>query len=385
MPIFDVQHQGPAHRLIQRALAGERVPHAYLFHGPEGVGKEMLAIRLAKVLLCEKPEPWPAGQLDELGEWDGPTFTACGRCRSCHLVDVGSHPDLHLIHRHLNAHHPELAVRNRKALELGVEVVRQFVIDVVGVAPSCGRARVFVIRDADRISAGAQNALLKTLEEPPPATFLILLCSSLDRLLSTTRSRCQRVPFAPLPITFVADRVRELGDDLPEEDATLVSALAQGSLGTALMYAKHDLAGINREVVKLLGDLSPDGARAAAGHLIALAKGCADAHKAADSELTETDAQRRGLLEVLLLVATYYRDLLHVRLETENLIANVPALGRLRPAAARVSRQGCTVAIAAVGRAEQQLQLNANTQLCIESMMFRIAGAAQPTRQRVPA
>ena len=102
MSIFDVQHQERAHRIIQRALASERMPHAYLFAGPEGVGREMLATRLAGILLCSspirRPIPEGIGGLHNLGEGRD----ACGECQDCRLVAAGTHPDLFLIYRQIN-------------------------------------------------------------------------------------------------------------------------------------------------------------------------------------------------------------------------------------------------------------------------------------------
>ena len=102
MPLADVCHQESAQNLVQRALLSARMPHAYILHGPDGVGKELFARRVAAVLLCEAPVTVAPGGRD-----------ACGACQSCHLVDADNHPDLHVVHRLLNAYHPDALVRNR--------------------------------------------------------------------------------------------------------------------------------------------------------------------------------------------------------------------------------------------------------------------------------
>src|SRR5262245_60216846 len=155
MPLSDVQHQDDAMRRLQRGLRSQRTPHAYVFSGPPGVGKEMTATRFAAVLLCGNRREIPGGDRGEK------RIDACGRCDDCVMMAAGTHPDFHRIYRRLNRMHPDRLVRGRKATELSVDVVRHFVIEQVGRSPARGRAKVYVILDADRMSISAQNALLK--------------------------------------------------------------------------------------------------------------------------------------------------------------------------------------------------------------------------------
>jgi DNA polymerase-3 subunit delta' len=338
----------------------------------------MLALGLAKLLLCEKPGPVAVTDVPELAGGTETVRDACGCCRSCHLVDVGNHPDLHLIYRQLNAHHPEATIRNRKAVDMGVDVIRHFLIDAAGVIPTCGRAKVFIIREADRITTAAQNALLKTLEEPPSATFLILLATSCDRLLSTTRSRCQMVRFAPLPTDFVAKKLREMTEDILPDDARLYAALAQGSLGTALRYAEDDLAAFNGELAELLADLNRTTAAPTAKRIVEFAKDSAGRYRERDRELSDTAAQRQALRVVVVLMAMWYRDWLHVLAGTAEVAANESAATRLQSAAGVLSLEAAARAVALITEAEGQLELNANVQLCIESLMFKLAAVQSP-------
>ncbi len=370
MPISDVQHQERAQRIVRRALAAERFPHAYIFHGPDGVGKELFAHELARVLLCEQPGP-AGGLLAGLEPEGPPELDACGQCRACHLVDVDNHPDLHLIHRQLNAHHPDQLVRNRKAIDIGVDVIRHFVINAVAITPAMGRAKVFIIRDADRITPQAQNALLKTLEEPPPTTFLILLANSVEQLLSTTRSRCQVVGFSPLPTAFVAEQVQARMDGLSDEDAQLYAALAQGSLGTALQYAGDDLAAFNRELGPVLAGLDARTAVAAARRIQEFAKESSTRYRQRDADLSDTAAQRQALRVVFVLLATWYRDVLHRQAGTSELLADRGSAG------AEMTLETAARAVARVAQAEWQLDASVNVQLCIESLMFELAQARQ--------
>jgi DNA polymerase-3 subunit delta' len=234
-----VLYQDVAQDRLGRALSSRRVPHAYLFTGPAGVGKEMLATRLAQLLLCGRREA-----SDEGGLFAAPTNAAtstltdaCGECQDCILFAAGTHPDYHRIHRMLAKMHPEKKVRDRKATILSVDVIRQFVIGQIGLCASRGRAKVFVIVESERMNDEAQNALLKTLEEPPGHSYIILLATAPDELLPTTRSRCQQIAFGTLPDSFIAKQlVARRG--VSAEAAAFLTQLAQGSLGQALRYAE---------------------------------------------------------------------------------------------------------------------------------------------------
>jgi len=366
VPISDVHHQDRAQRLIQRALSAQRVPHAYIFHGPDGVGKELFAHRLAAIMLCENRSPSDA---------DAP-IDACGACRSCKLVAAGNHPDLHLVHRHLNVHHPDSEVRKKKAIDIGVDVIRHFVIDPCGMKPAMGRAKVFMVREADRITSGAQNALLKTLEEPPPTTYLILLAKSAERFLATTRSRCQLIGFGSLPRDYVARRLAEIRSDLSDSDIALYAALADGSLGAAVQFADQNIRAINEQVVDVQLGLTRQNALNAAARYIEIAKGFSQWYRERDPALSETAAQRQGLSLVLRLAASAYRDALHLACGSADALVNDWARDRLDGMAETIGAEPLARMIPAIAHAEWTLDRNVNTQLAVESLMFNLVNAA---------
>src|SRR5262249_49278033 len=146
---------------------------------------------------------------------------ACNKCEDCILFAAGNHPDFHRIHRALNKLHPDKTIQRRKAIDLGVEIIRHFVLDRIALSPSRGRANVFIIADADRLTMQAQNALLKTLEEPPGHSYLILLAAAADQLLPTTRSRCQQIPFGTLPDEFIQQSLT--ARNLPPDHAQFIT------------------------------------------------------------------------------------------------------------------------------------------------------------------
>lgn len=196
-------------KAFARVASRGRLAHAYLFTGPEGVGKRLFAGELAKALLCEDR---PASRLE-----------ACDHCPACHQVEAGTHPDLFT------------AARPEESLELGIEVVRELCKNLA-LKPARGRSKIAILDDANDINSDAANCFLKTLEEPPPGSILLLIGTSAERQLPTLLSRCQIVRFAPLPESLVADLLRSQGVDDPAQVQRL-ARLSNGSPGQALALA----------------------------------------------------------------------------------------------------------------------------------------------------
>jgi DNA polymerase-3 subunit delta' len=208
-----------------------RLAHAYLFAGPPGVGKRLFAHELAKALLCEnKPSP------DEL--------TACDHCPACQQVEAGTHPDFFEVAR------PE------ESLELPIDVIRQLCQNL-SLKPARGGRKVAILDDADDLNEESANSFLKTLEEPPPGSVLILIGRSADRQLPTIRSRCQLVQFAPLPSALVAELIQGEGDGdgLPPER---LAALSEGSPGLARALSDPSLWSFRRQILDALSRPNPD-------------------------------------------------------------------------------------------------------------------------------
>jgi len=188
---------------LRSAVAQQRLPHAMLFTGPDGVGKRSLAGALTAWLQCEQ------------GGDD-----ACGVCASCVRLASGSHSDVFGL---------TLAAGKK---EIGIDRVRDLK-RFMQLRPVGGRLKMALIDDAHLLSIAAQNALLKILEEPPAHSFLVLVTANPDALLPTVRSRCQRVRFGPLPDEVVVDILRRSAD-LDTEAVRRLARLAEGSPGHAL-------------------------------------------------------------------------------------------------------------------------------------------------------
>jgi len=292
-------------------------------------------------------------------------------------VHARTHPDLHVIFRQLNRDHPDPVVRKRKALIISVDVVREFIIKPIALKPTRGRIKVFVVREADRMNEQAQNALLKTLEEPPGSALLVLLVDSIDRMLPTTLSRCQVVRFDALPVAFVEEKLAELVPDLDGDRANWYAQSSDGSLGTALERIEDEWYELNGQ---LLGDLPELAARRSD----AISKQWLDSAKALgancrkrDPEMTETEATRRGLNAVLQLSALWYADVLRETQGESSLVVNKAFQAQISKSSETLSAERCADAVARIAQTERQLSLNANTQLCIETLVSDLSRMAR--------
>jgi DNA polymerase-3 subunit delta' len=224
-----VQAQPTAVETLRRALKAGRVHHAYLFDGPDGVGKERAAFGLAQALVCERRAD---------GESD-----ACGECRACvrAIPRAGEgrplHPDVVVLERGL--YDPAtIGRRTPETQDISIDQVRTLVLARAAFAPHEGRAKMFIVRRAEELSISAANSLLKTLEEPGARTHFVLLSSTADALLPTIRSRAQRVRFGALPDAVVAELLAARG--VESALAVEIAGLAGGSMATALTLSDPD-------------------------------------------------------------------------------------------------------------------------------------------------
>ncbi len=213
-------HERPI-KILRREIENQKVAHSYLFWGNEGIGKKKVAIQFAKVLNC-------------LGE-EATNGDSCDRCLPCRKIDQQIHPDVSLIE-------PE-------GQTLKIDQVRQMQ-RALSFRPYEGRYRVLILEAADRMAPNMSNSLLKTLEEPPLHTVIILLANNPRLILPTILSRCQILRFDPLPISVVSRwLLSEKG--IEEKEAHILASLSEGSPGKAIRI-QEEIRQIPRE--KLLRD-----------------------------------------------------------------------------------------------------------------------------------
>ena len=214
MPFRDVIGHRRIVALIARSLAHQSLPPSLIFAGPAGVGKRLTAIAVAQALNCLKPQSTADLEVD-----------ACGACRACTRIARGVHPDV-------------LIIEPGDSGSIKIDQVRELV-DRAAYRPFEGKRRAVIIDEADALMQAAQNALLKTLEEPPSASVFILVTARPDALLATVRSRCPRLAFRPLSAPDIAAALVKRGQS--EADARAVAGAAGGSLGQALEASVGDL------------------------------------------------------------------------------------------------------------------------------------------------
>lgn len=328
--------QDTAVHALRRAIAGNRLPHALLFHGPRGVGKATCAGILAQALNCAVSD----------------FKDACGECVSCRKIARGLHPDLIWIA-------PE-----GKGRQIVVERIRKEIVEKVGFRPYEGRRRIVVIDDAHRLNASSQNSLLKTLEEPPPSLSLVLVTPAADSLLVTVRSRCQPLRFRPLALSVLQRHLEEV-HELPGAEARLRAALVSGSVGRALDL---DLdAHLERRTVaeESLRDAVQGGAALVASAEILLAAG------AGDRKVDQAASALATTRDIL-------RDLLVLRSEGEReQLVNVDRGADWQSWANETSEDGILAALVALQRADDRLHgaVQPNARLVVEQALIEIGAA----------
>jgi len=277
MPFKDIVGHQRIISLISRSIAAERLPQSLILGGPAGVGKRRFAEGIAQAVNCTAQRRW--------SDAEGEKIDACGECPACRRIARGMHPDVQFI------------VPGESG-SIKIEPIRE-AIDRSMYRPFEGRRRVTVIDDADAMADAAQNALLKTLEEPTPASVYILVTSRPDALLPTVRSRCSLIRFGRLSAGDVA-AVLEREHGYSRRDAVPVASAANGSVGDALAAQKEEFAD----------------ARDAAGELLQAARGRSDPRSRLErgKDLTKggggpTSSEREYLGLRLQALASFARDL----------------------------------------------------------------------------
>jgi DNA polymerase-3 subunit delta' len=301
MPLRDIIGHRKLVALLSRSIARDTLPPSLILSGPAGVGKRLAALATAQTLNCLNPARSPAPD----GSAEAIVHDACGACAACTRIARGVHPDVSILEP------------NDKG-NIRIDPVRDL-IDRAGYRPFEGRRRVAIVDQADALEQGAQNALLKVLEEPPSGSVFLLVTAYPDLLLPTVRSRCPQLRFRPLSPGEVAAALQASGRS--EIEAHAVAALADGSIGRALEATAGDLVE----------------ARDVAMRVLDAAALSADPRRRMDSakELVDNGAERDQLAAYLRAMASLLRDVEALAASADHaVLANpdlVSRLERLRP------------------------------------------------------
>ncbi len=222
-------------------MANGALAHAYLFSGPEGTGKKLTALTLAAAINCEQRGP------------DG----GCGQCAACRRTLAGIHPDVHVVMPESENEQLLATMTVREAgkasSEIKIDQIRQ-AQESLSLKPSEGSKKFLIVDGAETLNIAAQNAFLKTLEEPPGDALIVLITALPQSLLPTIRSRCQEIRFQPLSRSRMAQALVQR-QGISEEDAWFLAALAQGSMGRGLGMDLEQEKAARREVLSLWSGL----------------------------------------------------------------------------------------------------------------------------------
>lgn len=356
-----VGHRKVADRLAEAVRSGAAA-HAYLFVGPPGAGKKTAAKALACALLCG------AG--------------GCGTCPECFRIKRGFHPDVQL-------HRPEGAAGYL------VSQVRDVVRDV-NMRPIEGARKVHIFEGADLFNDAAANAFLKTLEEPPPDTTIVLLAHAYDAVMPTLVSRCQVVRFGRIPPS-AATAILQERSGATEDEALAALAAAGGVVSRAADFVRSASRREARDVVlrtlKDLRDMDGADVLATARTLLASVKAPLEELKEAHaSEIEEhrefvggsakrleerhkrqlTAREREGVAELLSVTESWLRDVLAMREGVPDLVVNRDVRDAMEEVASALSPSAAVRALDAVNRARTRISYNVSPQLAFEAMLFDI-------------
>ncbi len=309
--------------ILRRAIRSARIAHAYLFEGAQGIGKRLMALAFARAILCEKEN-------------------GCGECPACRKVDNNLHPDVHILDT-LDA-------------TIKIDQVRELQQQLT-LRPLEGKYKFCLIENAEKFTTNAANALLKTLEEPQPNTVIILLSGQPEKLLTTIRSRCQRLPFRRLPKAQI-EEVLDSRLELDHTQVAILAALSEGSLKKALGTKQEIYLEKRRELIQTLSGLS------AGSNIPTL------------SFAEELSADKDHLEDYLDIFQAFFRDVMLLQYGRPNTdLVNLDMQELLHREAARHSTQSLQVKLNQLTKARHHLQRNVNRQLALEVMLLNIAAA----------
>lgn len=305
----------------------DRIPHAMLFCGTDGVGKSLVAEALAAAILCHAPV----------------SNQACGHCKACRALAAGTHPDFFQIQ-------PESETKAAPAIR--IEAVRKLQEEIARI-PLLSERRVVIMQEADKMNEAAANCLLKTIEEPSGQIVFILLTSRPSALLDTIISRCMRVEFGILQPEELVAILHQQG--IEEPLAGKLASIADGSVSKALAMQDEELLNLQTQAF----DLASVAGTLGVEQLLQLAK-----------EMSNHSRER--LIQWLGFLAMIYRDLLMLYSGSGLPLYNQSDIDRLSSLLNKYHQQELLQLLQLVQDYQKRLGSNVNTQLCLEGFLIRI-------------
>ena len=312
-------------KYISSAVENDRVSHAYILNGERGSGKKMLANLFAMTLLCENGGSEP-----------------CGKCHSCKQAESGNHPDI-------------IRVTHEKPNSISVDDIRTQVNNTVDIKPYQGPYKVYIIPQADLMTPQAQNAILKTIEEPPSYAVFLLLTENAETLLPTINSRCVMLKLRNIKDTLIKKYLME-NLEIPDYKADMCTAFAQGNMGRAIMLANSEhFNEIREEAVQLLKHI----------------------HDMELSEIVQAvkniSAYKLEVTDYLDIIMIWYRDVLLYKATKEiDKVVFKDQLQYIKEQARKSSYEGIELILESLEKAKARLKANVNFDLVMELLFLTI-------------
>lgn len=310
---------------IQDAVEQNKVSHAYILNGQRGSGKKMLAKLFAMTLQCESGKSEP-----------------CGECRSCIQANNGNQPDI-------------ITVRHEKPASISVDDVRQQINGDIMIKPYSSPYKIYIVPEADLMTVQAQNAILKTIEEPPEYAVIFLLTENADSLLPTIRSRCVMLKLRNIKDKLVKKYLMEQMQ-IPDYQAELCAAFAQGNIGRALMLAKSEhFNEIKEEAIQLLKYID----EMELYEIVAAVK--------------EVNKYKLEVTDYFDILTIWYRDVLLYKAtkDVEGLVFS-DQLKYIKEKASKSSYEGLEIILESIEKAKVRLKANVNFDLVMELLFLTI-------------
>ena len=310
---------------IQDAVQQNKVSHAYILNGQRGSGKKMLAELFAMTLQCESNKSDP-----------------CGECRSCIQANNGNQPDI-------------ITVKHEKPASISVDDIRTQVNGDIMIKPYSSPYKVYIIPDADLLTVQAQNALLKTIEEPPEYAVIFLLTENADSLLPTIRSRCVMLKLRNIKDKLVKKYLMEQLQ-VPDYQAELCAAFAQGNIGRAMLLAKSEhFNEIKEEAIQLLKYINE-----------------MELHEIV-SAIKEINKYKLEVADYLDIITIWYRDVLLYKAtaDVDGLVFS-DQLKYIKERASKSSYEGIENILEAIEKAKSRIKANVNFDLLMELLLLAI-------------
>ena len=308
---------------FKKAIANHKISHAYILTGEAGMGRKSIANAFAMTLLCEKGGSEP-----------------CMSCHSCKQVMSGNHPDL-------------IYVTHEKPGSIGVDDVREQINDTIMIRPYSSYYKIYIVDEAEKMTVQAQNALLKTIEEPPSYAVIILITTNQEAFLPTILSRCVQMKLKPLK-DFTIKSYLTQNLHIPEKDADICAAFARGNLGKAIHLSSSDeFRELFQKVMVLVKNV-----------------GTMDISMLLDC-IREMKEQNFDIGEVLDLMQLWYRDVLLFKVTKDmNLLIFKNEYKMINETGEKVDYAGLEAILAAIDTARTRLNANVNMELAMELLLL---------------